>query len=1015
MYKKLLPFLVLLLSISISKAQYNEWTWMKGASTTNGTASYGIKGVESITNNPPALWHACEWTDLNGDFWVYGGFDVIPNPYSSTRHSSLWRYRPSTNMWTWMGGGGAFVSNAFPNYGSKGIASANNWPGSRAYCAATWVDQTGNLWLFGGQAGGIGTTNDLWKYDITTNLWTWVSGTNTLAGFGVDGVYGTKNVPSVNNIPPSRMHTSATWVDDQNNLWLFGGIKVNSDELNDLWKYNIATKEWTWVSGDNAYAQPNVYGTKGIAAITNKPGARRIHCSWKDTSNNLWFFGGFDNAAGNYKNDVWKFDIAANMWTWMSGSTAAGAVGISGAQCVPSTNNIPRSQWGNRARWTDDCGNLWVFSTASSNGNGSSSIFRFSSATNEWTWVSSNTLFSSGVYGTQGVSSSTNIPPSRTGAVGFRIPNKNEFWLFGGDYNAFQGGTFNDLWKYVPDKPTASYTVSVNSGPCPLTVNFTNSSTPGCNEIKSYSWNFKDPSSGSNNISTTANPSHTFNNAGTYTVQLLVINCTGSKDSITKVITVTPCGSPQVEIKGGVLCNGDCMDLTASATGGSPSYTYSWLPNIGTGAGAHSVCPGSTAIYTVTITDANGITATDTALVLVNPPIDLVINTINIGCNNTTGAILTTVTGGTEPYIYLWNNNETSSSINDLTVGDYSLTVTDNEGCSKSISTTITSIGSALTVTITSTSLTCNGGVNGTASSTVIGGVAPYTYNWSTGANLSTANNLSAGTYTLIVTDGNGCTSSQLINITEPLAINITSSNQSDTCSLAMGVASVTAVGGTGVYTYVWSNGKTENEITGLLSGTYTVIVIDTNGCTKTEAVTVGDSNPVSVDAGIFAVIDEGDSTQLTATGTPNNVSYSWIPSASLSDAQINNPFAKPKVTTVYTLIVSDSNGCTAMDTVSVYVNIVCEEEVFLPTSFSPNKDGINDVLYVRSNCIQTMLFMIYNRWGEKIFESTDVTKGWDGTYKGVEMNAGVYAYFIEGNLINKDTFSQQGKIILVR
>jgi hypothetical protein len=123
--------------------------------------------------------------------------------------------------------------------------------------------------------------------------------------------------------------------------------------------------------------------------------------------------------------------------------------------------------------------------------------------------------------------------------------------------------------------------------------------------------------------------------------------------------------------------------------------------------------------------------------------------------------------------------------------------------------------------------------------------------------------------------------------------------------------------------------------------------------------------------AGIDVTINKGDSIQLNGTGTPINATYKWIPNNSLSDSTTKNPFAKPSVTTTYTLIVSDGNSCTSIDVVTITIETDCSNNnVFIPNGFSPNGDGNNDVIFVRSNCIKTMNFTIYNRWGELVFES---------------------------------------------
>ena len=183
-------------------------------------------------------------------------------------------------------------------YGTQGTAAAGNKPGAR-YGSVSWKDASGNLWLFGGDgysANGRGSLNDLWKYNPATNEWKWVKGDNTI---NQKGIYGTQGTAAAANKPGARQN-SVSWSDASGNLWLFGGdgfTASSSGSLNDLWKYNPATNEWTWVKGDSTANQFGVYGTQGTAAAGNKPGGRNGSVNWSDASGNLWLFGGYGYTA----------------------------------------------------------------------------------------------------------------------------------------------------------------------------------------------------------------------------------------------------------------------------------------------------------------------------------------------------------------------------------------------------------------------------------------------------------------------------------------------------------------------------------------------------------------------------------------------------------------------------------------------------------------------------------------------------------------------------------------------
>jgi hypothetical protein len=207
-------------------------------------------------------------------------------------------------QWTWVSGNSTL--NEPGVYGTKGIAADTNKPGAR-YGSVSWTDSKGNLWLFGGLAGRMSAKlfNDLWKFDGTN--WTWVSGDNKLH---LRGVYGTKGIANDMNKPGAR-NGGISWIDSKGNLWLFGGYGYAGTgflgNLNDLWKFDGTN--WTWVSGDvraHPY-QRGVYGAKGIAADTNKPGARYESVSWIDSKGNLWLFGG-QRRSNDYFNDLWRFE-----------------------------------------------------------------------------------------------------------------------------------------------------------------------------------------------------------------------------------------------------------------------------------------------------------------------------------------------------------------------------------------------------------------------------------------------------------------------------------------------------------------------------------------------------------------------------------------------------------------------------------------------------------------------------------------------------------------------------------
>jgi N-acetylneuraminic acid mutarotase len=360
----------------------NEWTWVRGSVIFyNNAPVYGTKGVPAATNWPGSRRAGVSWTDAAGDLWLFGGRGAGFPGY----RNDVWKYNTSTSQWTWVSGDATPTNgNAYGVYGIKGVPSVDNKPGGR-YGSVNWIDTDGNLWIFGGiglttNPGFGGYLNDLWKFNMATNEWTWVSGDSTADNIGI---YGTKGVAAASNLPGSRQ-SGAGWTDGSGNLWLFGGYGYRCDNtiwyLNDLWKYNTATHEWTWVNGDSSHFYRGVYGVKGIPAATNKPGPRSAAHTWADPQGNFWLFGGAGHATFTQfaadLGDLWRYNPASNLWTWIKGDSNERKAGIYGTQGIADPQNKPGSRSGGAA-FTDGTGNFWLFGGAGYGEAGQSDFTRY--------------------------------------------------------------------------------------------------------------------------------------------------------------------------------------------------------------------------------------------------------------------------------------------------------------------------------------------------------------------------------------------------------------------------------------------------------------------------------------------------------------------------------------------------------------------------------------------------------------------------------------------------------------
>jgi hypothetical protein len=286
------------------------WTWVGGSNTTGNMGNYGAVGVAAAGNLPPARTDALSWVDSAGTFWLFGGLQLNTNGSYLAVLNDLWSYSPTSGLWTWVGG--SSTPDAQGVYGAQGTPGTNV-PAARMG-SSTWMDATGNLWLFGGlglSSGGVAQEyGDLWSYSPTSGLWTWVGGSSVP---NAAGIYGTQHAGTAGNGPGARV-SPVSWTDPSGNFWLFGGYGYAEagyvGDLNDLWEYQVGTGVWTWISGSSSTAASATYGTQGVAAGNNVPGAREQSAGWLDHSGNFWLFGGlgFDasDAQGDL-NDLWRF------------------------------------------------------------------------------------------------------------------------------------------------------------------------------------------------------------------------------------------------------------------------------------------------------------------------------------------------------------------------------------------------------------------------------------------------------------------------------------------------------------------------------------------------------------------------------------------------------------------------------------------------------------------------------------------------------------------------------------
>ena len=423
----------------------------------------------------------------------------------------------------------------------------------------------------------------------------------------------------------------------------------------------------------------------------------------------------------------------------------------------------------------------------------------------------------------------------------------------------------------------------------------------------------------------------------------------------------------------------------------------------------------------MTVTDGNGCDVSGTGPYLIDQPSPIVPgNTVTgVHCfGESNGCITVTISGGTPPYTSTWSNG-TSGNINcQLPAGFFSDTIRDSYGC-MAIDTNIQVIQPD-TIHMWSQAIineACNLG-NGSIAIGDSGGTTPYQYVWSNGNTTNFNANLSKGLYSVTVIDANGCRDSATYKIDSLPSFTMVSSLRNVFCDpLKDGWISIMVSGGNPGYQYDWSNGANTPDISGLDTGRYTLTVTDSRGCKEDTTFVIKNDSSFRVAAIPDTVtILEGDGVQLGLNISGDQArSIVWSPARNLSCTDCQNPSATPLYTTEYTVKVLSDSGCKAAS--SVTVTVIPQHQLYMPDAFTPNGDGHNDYwgAYGHKNAWLYVEVYVYDRWGEKVFESRDINFQWDGTYNGIPAQPGVYMYTFSVVFLDDLSYTNKGSITLLR
>jgi gliding motility-associated-like protein len=373
-------------------------------------------------------------------------------------------------------------------------------------------------------------------------------------------------------------------------------------------------------------------------------------------------------------------------------------------------------------------------------------------------------------------------------------------------------------------------------------------------------------------------------------------------------------------------------------------------------------------------------------------------------CNaNCDGSITSIPTGGSLPYTFSWTPvGPSAPTTNNLCAGNYSIIVADVNGCLASETYAITS-PAALTLTSVVTDASCSTVPDGAVNITVAGGTPVYTYSWMpNGAITQDLTNVLAGTYSVSITDINGCRKDSAIQINATVVVNAIAGNDSTFC--LNGPLTLNGSNSIGGVTYQWLQLPLNTIISNTtiatipsVIGTNTYVLVATNGgCVDKDSISVTINALPGVDAGPFVSIPVLSTTSIGGSPTSlTGITYAWSPSLTLDNPSGTNPTTSTTVTTIFTVTVTDVNGCLNSDTVTVFVY----PEIKIPNGFSPNGDGKNDVwqidlIYQFPDCEVE----VYNRWGERLFYSKGYAVPFNGQYKGKDLPVGTYYYVVNLN-----------------
>ena len=554
------------------------------------------------------------------------------------------------------------------------------------------------------------------------------------------------------------------------------------------------------------------------------------------------------------------------------------------------------------------------------------------------------------------------------------------------------------------------------------TIFFQNASTYKQNSSVNMHWNF-----GDGGTSALVSPKHVYHQSGIFIVTLIVNDTASCNVNDTAKMSVYVLADTTRSLAPQDVCKGYGLQIGVSAIS-DPSLTYNWIPatNLSNPNVPDPIAsPTTSTFYKLLI--SNGF-CTDT---LLQP-----IKVWDLKADAGSDAIVCEASyhlmahgHGDQNLHFLWSSNASFTDTLNLTLNDSTASVglvnqstwfyikVYNDHCFA-----VDSVNISFSILVSPSigrNPSCPNVCDGFGWVTVPAGFQNITFLWNTGSTNDSIFNLCDGTYTVTVTDAASCVSVASFTLTDPPALSINPIAVPIPCiEKCKGEVFLDLNGGIPPFTFLWNNGDTAADIHNLCKGIYSVTVTDDRGCKTIASASVA-VDPFLVNIHVVAQKDtlfQGQSTYLYAT-VLNGCTYQWSPIIGLTDPGEPNTAVTPMTTTAYHVLITDLSGCIYEDSVIIYVkDVYCREPyLFVPNAFTPNGDNINDKIYVKGIYLESIEFFIFNRWGEKVFETRDLNSAWDGTYRNKACEPGVYVYNLVATCFNKEVFRKKGNITLIR